>query len=198
MKGTVAAQTNDAGQGDRTEVTRVLESMNAGDRSAAGRLIPLVYRELRSLAAAFLRRERPDHTLQPTELVNEAYLRLVDQNRVDWQGKTHFLAVGAQAMRRVLVDHARSRLRRKRGSGARPVEFSENLHVSPEREGDVLALEEALQTLEKLDPAQARIVELRFYGGLTVTEVAEVMGLSKRSVEREWTMIRAWLRRELS
>jgi len=179
-------------------VTRVLESLNAGDRSAVERLIPLVYRELRSLAASFLRRERPDHSLQPTELVNEAYLRLVDQNRVNWQGKTHFFAVGAQAMRRVLVDHARSRRRRKRGGGVRPVEFSESLHISPEREGDVLALEEALQTLEKLDPDQARIVELRFYGGLSVTEVAEVMGLSKRSVEREWTMIRAWLRRELS
>jgi RNA polymerase sigma-70 factor (ECF subfamily) len=194
----VEDRSHNAGSEDRSEVTRALESLNAGDRSAAERLIPLVYRELRSLAAAFLRRERPDHALQPTELVNEAYLRLVDQNRVDWQGKTHFFAVGAQAMRRVLVDHARSRLRRKRGSGVRPVEFSESLHISSEREGDVLALEEALQTLEKLDPAQARIVELRFYGGLTVAEVAEVMGLSKRSVEREWTMIRAWLRRELS
>jgi len=198
MEGTVAATPGEGGQRNRTEVTRVLESLNAGDRSAVERLIPLVYRELRSLAAAFLRRERPDHSLQPTELVNEAYLRLVDQNRVAWQGKTHFFAVGAQAMRRVLVDHARSRLRRKRGGGVRPVEFSESLHISSEREGDVLALEEALQNLEKLDPAQARMVELRFYGGLTVAEVAEVMGLSKRSVEREWTMIRAWLRRELS
>jgi len=198
MEGTVAATPGEGGQRNRTEVTRVLESLNAGDRSAVERLIPLVYRELRSLAAAFLRREHPDHSLQPTELVNEAYLRLVDQNRVAWQGKTHFFAVGAQAMRRVLVDHARSRLRRKRGGGVRPVEFSESLHISSEREGDVLALEEALQNLEKLDPAQARMVELRFYGGLTVAEVAEVMGLSKRSVEREWTMIRAWLRRELS
>jgi len=198
MEGTVAATPGEGGQRNRTEVTRVLESLNAGDRSAVERLIPLVYRELRSLAAAFLRRERPDHSLQPTELVNEAYLRLVDQNRVAWQGKTHFFAVGAQAMRRVLVDHARSRLRRKRGGGVRPVEFSESLHISSEREGDVLALEEALQNLEKLDPAQARMVELRFYGGLTVAEVAEVMGLSQRSVEREWTMIRAWLRRELS
>lgn len=198
MEDTVAAQRDDGGRRDRNEVVRVLESLNAGDRTAVERLIPLVYRELRSLAASFLRRERPDHSLQPTELVNEAYLRLVGQNRVDWQGKTHFLAVGAQAMRRVLVDHARSRLRRKRGSGVRPVEFSESLHISSEREGDVLALEEALQTLEKLDPDQARMVELRFYGGLTVAEVAEVMGLSKRGVEREWTMIRAWLRRELS
>jgi len=194
MEGTVEAQPSQ----ERTEVTQALEALNAGDRSAAERLIPLVYRELRSLAAALLRRERPNHTLQPTELVNEAYLRLVDQRRVEWQGKTHFFAIGAQAMRRVLVDHARSRLRRKRGGGARRVEFSENLQISSEREGDVLALEEALKTLEKLDPAQARIVELRFYGGLSVAEVAEVMGRSKRNVEREWTMIRAWLRRELS
>jgi len=187
-----------AGTGSRAEVTRALKSLSAGDSTAVERLIPLVYRELRSMAAAFLRRERPGHTLQPTELVNEAYLRLVEQKRVDWQGKTHFFAVGAQAMRRVLVDHARARLRRKRGGGVRPVEFSESLQISSGRDGDVLALEEALQALERLDPAQARMVELRFYGGLTVAEVAEVMGLSKRSVEREWTMVRAWLRRELS
>jgi RNA polymerase sigma factor (TIGR02999 family) len=179
------------------EVTRILVSISAGDRSAVNRLVPLVYDELRSLAGRFLSRERPDHTLQPTELVNEAYLRLVDQNRVQWQGKTHFFAIGAQAMRRILVDHARSKLRKKRGERPQRVELTESLRISTEHEGDVLAIDEALKRLEKIDADQARIVELRFFGGLTVSEVAEVMDLSKRTVEREWAMIRAWLRREL-
>ena len=181
----------------RAEVTRILDSINAGDRSAVDQLVPVVYDELRALAGRFLSRERPDHTLQPTDLVNEAYLRLVEQNRTDWQGKTHFFAIGAQAMRRILVDHARSKLRKKRGSRPQRVELNESLRISTEREADVLALEEALEKLEKLDPAQARIVELRFYGGLTVGEVADVLDVSKRTVEREWAMIRAWLRREL-
>lgn len=180
------------------EVLRIFESINAGDRSAVDQLIPFVYDELRALAGKFLTRERPGHTFQPSDLVNEAYLRLVDQERVDWQGKTHFFAVGAQAMRRILVDHARSKLRKKRGERPQRVELTESLRISTEREGDVLALEEALERLEKIDADQARIVELRFFGGLTVSEVAQVMQVSKRTVEREWVMIRAWLRRELS
>ena len=181
----------------RAEITGVLVSIDAGDTSAINRLLPLVYDELRTMAARFMRREKRGHSLQPTELVNEAYLRLVDAERVKWSGKTHFLAVGARAMRWILVDHARRKLRKKRGGDIQRVELTENLHITSERDTDVLALEEALEKLEKLDPRQARIVELRFYGGLSVREVAEVMGLSKRTVDRDWAMIRAWLRREL-
>lgn len=181
----------------RAEITGVLVSIDAGDRSAAHRLLPLVYDELRSLASRFMRREDADHSLQPTEVVNEAYLRLVNIERVKWQGKTHFLAVGARAMRRVLVDHARRKLSKKRGGRPQRVELTEDLQITTERDTDVLALEEALEKLQMLDPRQARIVELRFYGGLTVLEVAEVMDLSKRTVGREWGMVRAWLRREL-
>ena len=181
----------------RKEITGVLVSIDAGDRSEADRLLPLVYDDFRALAKNFLRRERPDHSLQPTEIVNEAYLRLVDYKQVEWQGRTHFFAAGAEVMRRILVDHARRKLRKKRGGRPVRVELTDSLHVSSRQEADVLALEEALEKLERVDPKQAHIVELRFYGGLTVQEVAGVMGLSKRTVEREWTMIRAWLRREL-
>lgn len=181
----------------REEITSVLVSIDAGDRSASSRLLPLVYDELRSLASKYIRRERAGHTLEPTELVNEAYLRLVNYDRVDWQGKTHFYAAGAEAMRRILVDHARRKLRKKRGERPQRVELTDRLHITSKDETDVLALEAALEKLEKVDSHQARIVELRFYGGLTVQEVADTMALSKRTVEREWTMIRAWLRREL-
>ena len=184
-------------ESSRSEITSVLVSIDAGNRSVADRLLPLVYDELRSMATRFLRRERTGHTLEPTELVNEAYLRLVDYDRVEWQGKTHFFAAGAEAMRRILVDHARRKLRKKRGERPQRVELTDKLQISSGDETDVLDLEAALEKLEKLDPHQARIVELRFYGGLTVQEVANAMDLSKRSVEREWTMIRAWLRREL-
>ena len=182
----------------REEITRVLVAINEGDRDAANELIPLVYRELRAMAGRFLRREHPDHTLQPTELVNEAYLRLVDQKRASWQGKTHFLAASAQAMRRILVDHARSKLRKKRGQRPKRVELTESLSITTESAADVVAIDEALERLQELDPRQAQIVELRFFGGLTVSEVADAMKLSKRTVEREWAMIRAWLRQELS
>ncbi len=144
---------------NRDEVTRILSAINAGDRSAVDALIPLVYRELRTMAGRFLKWEHPDHTLQPTELVNEAYLRLLDQKRVPWQGKSHFFFASAHAMRRILVDHARAKLRKKRGERPQRVELTENLQISAEREGDVLALDEALEKLEKLDPRQARIVE---------------------------------------
>ena len=186
------------GNSRRDEVTQILESVRAGDRSAVDRLVPLVYDELRAIAGRFMRRERPQHTLQPTELVNEAYMKLVHQDRVEWQGRTHFLAIGAEAMRRILVDHARSKLRKKRGERPVQVELTESLQLSNEREEDVLALEEALGKLEKLDPRGARIVELRFFGGLSVAEVSQVMEVSQRTVVREWAMLRAWLRRELS
>jgi RNA polymerase sigma factor (TIGR02999 family) len=186
------------GSESRSEITQILQAAKAGDSSAVNKLMPLVYDELRSLAGRFMSRERPGHTLQPTELVNEAFLRLVDQTRVDWQGRTHFFAVGARVMRRILVDHARSKLRKKRGERPQRVELTEKLTLTTDSLEDVLALDEALEKLNKVDPRQARIVEMRFFGGLTVSEVAEVLNVSKRTVEGEWTMVRAWLRRELS
>jgi RNA polymerase sigma factor (TIGR02999 family) len=156
-----------------------------------------LYGEFRTLARRYLDREPRGHTLQPTALVNEVYLRLVDQTQVDWKGRTHFFALGAQAMRRVLVDHARRKGRLKRGGGLQRADVDVSL-ISARSAADVLAVHEAIQDLEKLDPRQARIVELRFFGGLGVAEVAELLGLSRRTVEAEWTMIRAWLRRRLS
>jgi RNA polymerase sigma factor (TIGR02999 family) len=182
----------------RKTTTAVLKAISAGDREAVDELMPLVYEDFHRLAESFLRREREGHTLQPTALVNEAFLKLVDQKQVDWKGRTHFLAIGAQAMRRVLVDHARRRRRSKRGGEVQRIALEADLAVSPSREEDVLAVNEALDKLEELDPRQARIVEYRFFGGLNVEEVTEVLGVSKRTVEADWTMVRAWLRRELS
>jgi len=180
------------------EATRLLRQIQEGDRDAAERLMPLVYDEFRALAGRFLARERAGHTLQPTALVHEAYLKLVDQSRVDWKGRTHFFAVGAQAMRRILVDHARGRQRIKRGGDRARITVEHAPVVDDRNVEDLLALDEALEKLERLDPRQARIVELRFFGGLDVAEVAEALGVSKRTVEAEWTVVRAWLRRELS
>jgi RNA polymerase sigma-70 factor (ECF subfamily) len=181
-----------------SRVTQILGEIKAGDRSALEKLLPLVYDELRELAASHLKRERKNHTLQPTALVHEAYLKLMDQSRVDWQGRTHFFAVGAQAMRRILVDHARHRRAAKRGGGRLRITFDEELIAGPQQDEDILAVDDALVKLTRLDPQHGRMVELRFFGGLTVAEVAESLEMSKRSVEREWTMVRAWLRRELS
>ncbi len=181
-----------------SEVTRMLLSLEEGDGSAAKRLFPVVYDDLRDLASRYLNDERKGHTLQPTALVHEAYMRLVDQTRVDWQGRTHFFAVGAQAMRRILVDHARKRQAAKRGGGLQRITLDERMAVEWRREEDLLALDDALIKLAELDPRQAKMVELRFFSGLKVNEVAEVLGMPKRSVEREWTMVRSWLRRELS
>lgn len=168
------------------------------DRATAERLMDAVYEQLRHLAANMLRNESAGHTLQPTALVNEAYLRLIDQNRVDWKGRTHFFAVGARMMRRILVDHARTKKRQKRGGQMRRVFLGDDLQISQRNDEDVLAIEDALEKLAARDPRQAQIVELRFYGGLTVEEVAQVLGVSKRTVESEWTLLKAWLRRELS
>lgn len=179
------------------EITRIVMELAGGDRLAANRLFPLLYDALYDLARRYLRRERPDHTLSPTALVHEAYLKLVDQTRVNWQGKTHFLGVGAQAMRRILVDHARGRQRAKRGAGRARIQLDEGVALSPQRDEDVIAVDEALSKLAALDPRQTAVVELRFFGGLTVEEVAEVLQVSKRTVEAEWTAARAWLRREL-
>ena len=181
-----------------SRVTELLERFQPGDHQTADQLFVQVYTELRASAAGYLRRERKNHTLRPTELVHGAYLKLVDQTRVDWQGKVHFLAIAAQAMRRILVDHARRRGAAKRGGNRHRIALDDNLVIESHPDVDLLALEDALTRLTELDPRQAQMIELRFFAGLSVAEVAKVMGLSKRSVEREWTMVRAWLRRELS
>ncbi len=181
----------------KEEMTHILEQIKGGDRDAAKKLLPLVYDEFRALARFYLHQERVNHTLQPTALVHEAYMKLVDQTRVDWQGRSHFFAVAAQAMRRILVDHARSKNRDKRGGGRARVTLDEAVALSPEKEEDVLALDEALEKLAKLDPRQAKVVEMRFFGGLSVEEAAEALGVSKRTVEGDWTFARAWLAREL-
>jgi RNA polymerase sigma factor (TIGR02999 family) len=177
----------------REDVTEVLAQMRDGDKRAADKLLPLVYDEFRALA----RHYRANHTLQPTALVHEAYMKLVDQTRVDWQGRSHFFAVAAQAMRRILVDHARARQRDKRGGGRARVVLDEAVALSPQKDEDVLALDEALERLAKLDARQAKVVELRFFGGMNVEEVAAALGVSKRTVEGDWTFARAWLSREL-
>jgi RNA polymerase sigma factor (TIGR02999 family) len=168
---------------------------------ASSRLLPIVYDELRRLAASYLRRERPGHTLQPTALVHEAFLRLVDQERVDWQGQTHFFAVAAQAMRRVLVDYARRRRRAKRGGGWLRVPLDDALDLG-DGQGlaleDVLALDQALTRLSELDPREARLVEQRFFAGRTLAEAAEELGVSLRTAESDWAHAKAWLSRELS
>ena len=183
---------------DDLDVATLLEEIADGHDGAAETLMPLVYDRLRFLAKKLLGHESPAHTLQPTALVNEAYLRMVGQRHVDWQGKTHFFAIGAKMMRRILVDHARRKLSQKRGGGLHRIELADDLCVSNRNNEDILAVEEALEKLTELDPRQAQIVELRFYGGLTVEEVAEVLGVSKRTVESDWTILRAWLRRELA
>ena len=184
--------------GDGSPVTQLLAGLQDGDPSVAARLLPLVYDDFRALALRHLARERAGHTLQPTALVHEAYLKLVDQTRVNWQGRTHFFAVGAQAMRRILVEHARSRRREKRGGDRQRVELDEGAALAPERGVDLLDLDEALKRLEALDERQARVVELRFFGGLNMEEVAQALGVSKRTAEGDWRMARAWLHRELA
>lgn len=173
--------------------TQLLLAWSGGDRQALDRMVPLVYDELHGLAARYLGGERPDHTLQPTALVHEAYLRLVNQRQVDWRNRAQFLGVAASIMRRVLVNHARHRAAAKRGGGKEHVSLS--LVEAPSGGADIelVALEEALRRLEELDSRKARVVELRFFGGLTMEEVAEVLEISRATVEREWSFARAWL-----
>jgi RNA polymerase sigma-70 factor (ECF subfamily) len=182
----------------REEVTRMLVDWSGGDREAPAKLMPIVYEELRQLARQYLQRERPDHTLQATGLVHEAYLRLVDQSTTTWQNRAHFFGVAAQLMRRILVDYARSHRAEKRGGGWDKLAFDEALAPSAERSVDLVALDDALKDLLALDPRQSQIVELRFFGGLTNEEVGEVLDVSPRTVKREWRMAKAWLRREMS
>ena len=179
------------------EVTALLKEWSAGDRGALERLMPLVYEELRRLAASHLRAERGDHTLQPTALVHEAYLRLVGQRSVSWANRAHFYGIAAQMMRRVLVDHARRRLAAKRSPGTLYVDLGEETAAAPDRAPELLALDRALTELERLDPRQARVVELRFFAGLSVEETAEVAGVSTATVKREWRTARAFLRHEI-
>jgi RNA polymerase sigma factor (TIGR02999 family) len=181
-----------------SRVTQLLEKFEPGDRHAKEQLFADVYTELRAIAAKYLHRERKGHTLQPTALVHEAYLKLVGQSRVDWQGRAHFLAAAAHAMREILVDHARRHRAAKRGGNQHRIALDDNLVIESQRDLDLLAIEDALTKLAKLDSRQAQMIELRFFGGLSIAEVAKVMAMSKRSVEREWTMVRAWLRQELS
>lgn len=173
-------------------VTRLLDELSGGRRDALDALLPLVYSELHRRAASYLHRERPEHTLQPTALVHEAYLRLVDQRNVQWQNRAHFFGIAAQAMRRILVDHARRHRRVKRGGGMNVSLDDADMPVS-ERPIDLLALDEALERLAHRDPQQARVVELRFFGGLSVEETADVLACSPSTVKREWAMARAWL-----
>lgn len=180
------------------DVTHLLAAASGGDRGAVAALLPIVYGELRQRAGLLMRRERADHTLQPTALVHEAFMRLVQQERVEWTGRAHFFAVASGLMRRILVDHARARLSDKRGGGATRISLEAGLGLSVTRDADVLAVDQALTRLSEIDPRQAEIVTLRFFGGLSVEEVAAVLDLSKRSVEAEWTLIKAWLRRELN
>jgi RNA polymerase sigma factor (TIGR02999 family) len=179
------------------EVTRLLVDWGNGDQAALDELIPLVHDELRRLASRYMRREGQGHTLQTSALVNEAYLRLVDQKNVKWQNRAHFFGVAAQLMRRILVDHARSRLRAKRGGGMQMVSLPEQLGVSNEVE-EVIALDDALKNLAEMDPRKSRIVEMKFFGGLSTEEVAEVLKVTSRTVEREWRKAKAWLHRAIS
>ncbi|CAN5706598.1 MAG: sigma-70 family RNA polymerase sigma factor [Pyrinomonadaceae bacterium] len=178
-------------------ITHILKEWSDGDRQALDRLTPLVYEELRHQAARYLRRERPGHTLQTTALINEAYLRLIDAKDVQWQSRAHFFAIAANLMRRILVDHARRRDVEKRGGSQIRLTLDEALAIAPETDVDVLAIDEALNRLANLDPQQARVVELRFFSGLNVEETATALGVSPKTVKRDWSVARAWLRREI-
>ena len=182
----------------QAQITDLLIAWGDGDQAALERLFPLVYDELRRLAAFYLRRERSDHTLQPTALVNEVYLRLFDQRRVGWQNRAQFFGVAAQMMRRILVSHARSRHAAKRGGSDQRITLQDELAVTDQRDVNLLALDDALTKLEAIDPEKSKLVELRFFSGLTVPETAEVMSISPRTVDRQWQTAKAWLYREIA
>jgi RNA polymerase sigma-70 factor (ECF subfamily) len=183
---------------DPKPVTDLLLAWGNGDEGARDRLVALVYEDLRRRAGAYLRRERSDHLLQPTALVNEVYLRLVDHKSVRWENRAQFFGLAARLMRHILVDHARARGAQKRGGAALAVTLEEGALPSPETPVSLVALDEALEVLAELDPRQSRVVELRYFGGLSVEETAEVLGLSPATVKRDWTLARAWLHRELA
>lgn len=177
----------------KKEVTQILKDFAASNRAAD--LYPMVYDNLHEIAEKLYRRERPGHTLQPTLLVNEAYMNLVDQEKIDWKGRSHFFAVGAQAIRRVLVHHARSRNAQKRGSGVQKVDLEEGLNYAPEQDESVLSLDEALEKLSEVHERQAKVVELKFFGGLKMQEIADELGVSIKTIEIDWKVAKAWLRK---
>jgi RNA polymerase sigma factor (TIGR02999 family) len=180
------------------EVTQLLIDWSKGDRAALDELIPLVQAELRRLARHYMARESPDHTLQTSALINEAYIRLIDQQEMRWQNRAHFFGVAAQVMRHILIDHARSHTYAKRGGGARKVPLEEAMIVNEKRAEELVALDDALKKLADLDPRKSRIIELRFFGGLSIEETAEALKISRITVTREWRSAKAWLRREMS
>jgi RNA polymerase sigma factor (TIGR02999 family) len=182
---------NDSGQ-----VTQLLKAMRTGDSKAAENLLPLVYAELHRLAKSYMRRERPDHTLQATALINEAYIRLVGED-IDWNSRAHFIGVAANVMRRVLVDYARTRNAEQRGGGLKRIEMQDELAISPAQLDEIEQLDEALKKLEKENSRQARVVELRYFGGLSVEQIGALLEIAPRSVKRDWALARIWLFREL-
>ena len=180
------------------EITELLEQWSGGNQAALDQLYPLVYEELRRLARSHMRREPKGHTLQTTALINEAYVRLVDQQSVRWQNRSHFFAISAQIMRRILVDHARRHLQAKRGGGAKRISLDEVMIVAKERSEEVLMLDEALANLARLDPRRSQVVELRYFAGLNNSEIASVLKISENTVMRDWNLARAWLYQQLS
>lgn len=183
---------------NQDDVTQLLIDLSGGDRHAVEALLPAVYDEMRRLAAGYLRRERANHTLQPTALVHEAYLKLIDQTRVNWQNRAHFFGIAAQSMRRILIDHAKSRNAEKRGGDAEKFQLDENIDKARELSVEILRLDEALKDFAKADPQKARLVELRYFGGLTFEEAAEVLGISVITAKRHWRVARATLYGQLS
>jgi RNA polymerase sigma-70 factor (ECF subfamily) len=179
------------------EVTSLLHALRHGDRAAEEKLLPLVYSELHRLARAYMRRERPNHTLQPTALIDEAYLRLA-QAPIDWQSRAHFIAVAANAMRRILVDHARAHMAAARGGEFQQVEWTEAFGLPAERSRELVALDDALRELEKLNPRQARVIELHYIGGLSFEEIGAVLDLSPRTAKRDWALARLWLFKQIN
>jgi RNA polymerase sigma-70 factor, ECF subfamily len=183
-------------EAEKGEVTQLLNNMAKGDSGAAEKLLPLVYSELHRLAASYMRRERPDHTLQATALINEAYLRLTKEDG-EWNSREHFIGMAANVMRHVLVDYARAHKAKQRDGGLKRVELKDDLAISPEKIEEVVALDEALTRLESLHPRQGKVVEMRYFGGLSVEQIASLLGVSERSVKRDWSLARIWLFREL-
>ncbi len=180
------------------DVTRLLHELSGGDASAMARLVPLIYDELRGIAAREMRRERGEHTLQPTALVHEVFLRLVDRPDLSWQSRAHFLNIAAQAMRRILVDHARHQKRQKRGGGAERVTLDEEFQAPGQVAPDLTDIDEAVERLTALDARKGKVVELRFFAGLSVEETGRVLGISQATVKREWQFAKAWIQRELA
>jgi RNA polymerase sigma factor (TIGR02999 family) len=180
------------------DVTQILQAWSEGDESAPSRLMPVVYSELRRLAGDYLRRERPDHTLQATALVHEAYLKLVDENRVTWKNRAHFCGIAARLMRQILVEHARTHNAAKRGGKLEKLYLEETQHLAASRAPDLIALDDALKTLATAHPRESEVVELKFFGGLDANQIAEVLNVSAKTVARDWSFAKLWLLRQLS